>query len=325
MDKKRRVFEVCLVGLLLVGLAYPLTIAHATSYEGTATLNCEGWVANDGSVFLTRDNTGRIGRFEGPLERYQIVGWDGGGTQIYFQEAEAELGEKVNGIGNFTPWMVAPQYNPLTFQFISLAGNGLPEVLVFEATGICPGLPYNDVPVTGDITEPQPGCDTLLAIPSTAVVGLFVADAPVYWEPGKSTHPLVTIKAGNTAWVIQLDGSGRYYEIIWSCDYVWVPALTLAPNPDQVWKSRPLPGGPVPLDGSSSGQSNPRMGSIVPAFFPVYGAPVDAETYTVQAGDNLFRIASHFGVDLYQLAAVNGILDPGHILVGQVLDIAAAR
>jgi LysM repeat protein len=67
------------------------------------------------------------------------------------------------------------------------------------------------------------------------------------------------------------------------------------------------------------------MGNTVPTFFPVYGAPVDAETYIVQAGDNLFRIASHFGVDLHQLAAVNGIPDPSHILVGQVLNIAAAR
>lgn len=321
MGKKGRRFRACLILFLLAGLAYPLSIAHATSYEGTATLTCDGWEANDGSVFLTRDNTGLTGPFEGPLERYQIIGWDGGGTQIYFQEAEAELGEKVNGIGNFTPWTVAPQYNPLTFQFVSLAGNGLPEVLVFEATGVCPGLPYTDLPDQ----ELRVGCDALMNIPSTAVGGLFVADAPVYWKPGKLTDPRVTIKAGNTAWVIRLDASRQYYEIIWSCQYVWVPAHTLAPNPDAVWKSRPLPDGLVQSYVPLSGSSSQTTTNPIPASFPVNSAPVDAATYTVQIGDNLFRIALHFGIDMYRLAAVNGIPDPSQILVGQILDIAAAR
>ncbi len=63
----------------------------------------------------------------------------------------------------------------------------------------------------------------LLPIPATAVGGTFVADAPVYWAPGKLTSPLVTIPAGNSARVIGLDSTGEYYQIIWVCDYVWVP------------------------------------------------------------------------------------------------------
>lgn len=59
--------------------------------------------------------------------------------------------------------------------------------------------------------------------------------------------------------------------------------------------------------------------------FPVYNAPVNASVYTVQYGDNLFRIALHFNVDLYTLAYVNGITDIRHIHSGQVLNIAAAR
>ncbi|MEP0762097.1 MAG: hypothetical protein HRF48_05095, partial [Chloroflexota bacterium] len=53
-----------------------------------------------------------------------------------------------------------------------------------------------------------PGCDVLMPIPETAVGGTFVADAPVYWEPGELTNPLVTIKAGNSARVLGLDASG---------------------------------------------------------------------------------------------------------------------
>jgi len=44
-------------------------------------------------------------------------------------------------------------------------------------------------------------------------------------------------------------------------------------------------------------------------------------TYTVQAGDNLFRIALKFGLTTNQLAAANGITNPAAIYVGQVLKI----
>jgi LysM repeat protein len=63
----------------------------------------------------------------------------------------------------------------------------------------------------------------------------------------------------------------------------------------------------------------------VPPAFPVNSAPVNASSYTVQRGDNLFRIALHFGVNLTRLASVNGISNSRVIYSGQVLSIAAAR
>ena len=47
------------------------------------------------------------------------------------------------------------------------------------------------------------------------------------------------------------------------------------------------------------------------------GDPV--ATYTVQPGDSLISIADRFGVPLESLAELNGITDPGRILVGQDL------
>jgi LysM repeat protein len=89
----------------------------------------------------------------------------------------------------------------------------------------------------------------------------------------------------------------------------------MGPNYDDVWKGRPLPGRVnVPSGGGSTGGT-----------FPVDSAPITADTYMVQPGDNLFRIALHFGVNLSRLASVNGISDPSKIFVGQVLNIAAAR
>ncbi|MBI5961375.1 MAG: hypothetical protein HY866_21730, partial [Chloroflexi bacterium] len=75
--------------------------------------------------------------------------------------------------------------------------------------------------------------------------GSFVANAPVYWEPGELTDPQVTIPAGNSARVIGQDASGQYYKIIWVCDFVWVSKATMGPNYDQVWNGAPLPTGVV--------------------------------------------------------------------------------
>lgn len=46
-----------------------------------------------------------------------------------------------------------------------------------------------------------------------------------------------------------------------------------------------------------------------------------SRTYTVQMGDNLFRIGLRFGVPYQQIATANGITDPTKISVGQVLII----
>jgi peptidoglycan-N-acetylglucosamine deacetylase len=48
-------------------------------------------------------------------------------------------------------------------------------------------------------------------------------------------------------------------------------------------------------------------------------------TYTVQQGDNLFRIAMKFGIDWHDLAAANGITNPESLQVGQVLTIPGCQ
>jgi nucleoid-associated protein YgaU len=50
-------------------------------------------------------------------------------------------------------------------------------------------------------------------------------------------------------------------------------------------------------------------------------APGGEQTYTVQRGDNLFRIGLRFGCHFTVLAQYNGISNPHFISVGQVIRI----
>ena len=50
---------------------------------------------------------------------------------------------------------------------------------------------------------------------------------------------------------------------------------------------------------------------------------LEETTYTVQAGDNLFRIGLAYGISWVQIAEANGIVNPNQIVVGQVLKIPA--
>ena len=49
--------------------------------------------------------------------------------------------------------------------------------------------------------------------------------------------------------------------------------------------------------------------------------PAGATTYVVKPGDNLFRIALRYNLSYMHLAQYNGIANPAHIYVGQVLRI----
>ncbi len=62
------------------------------------------------------------------------------------------------------------------------------------------------------------------------------------------------------------------------------------------------------------------------AIGPQAGDTVDANgdiLHTVQAGENLFRIALRYGLTYQELAAYNGIANPSEISVGQVIRIPA--
>lgn len=58
---------------------------------------------------------------------------------------------------------------------------------------------------------------------------------------------------------------------------------------------------------------------------PTPAAVAGAATYTVQPGDNLFRIALRHNLTVQALAQANNITNPGLIRIGQVLSIPASQ
>jgi hypothetical protein len=228
-----------LVGLQPVPRASAMTVGAVN-----VTLDCQGF---SGTGYITGDRENQLS----PPNReiVSIIGTDGLGNQIYFHNWQFDsipigtdvIGELVNF--HMNTWTSTPQANPLTLTAVSAAGvdssgNPVPEQSVVLGTGTCPGLSHH---VHVQQQTPVAGCEAEINIPATAVGGLFTANAPLYWAPGKLIEPTMTIPAGNTALVIGPDASASYDEILWGCNLVWVPSNTLASNPDNVWHNTPLP------------------------------------------------------------------------------------
>ena len=118
---------------------------------------------------------------------------------------------------------------PGTFVVYTPVGSDIGNKITCRATG------------SGEETIPVPGCDVLMTIPKTAVVGLAIDNARLYWDPGYALEPPLVLELGKTAWVLGVDETLNYYRIIWVCNRLWVPIGTMGPNPDAVWMSHPLP------------------------------------------------------------------------------------
>lgn len=124
----RRTFVACVALTMLLGAA---TAARADSYTGSLTITCtDAFDFGPGIITLSTDNTGT------GVENFEIKAVDGNGTVLQDFFNSLTLGDYVFGDLAFT---TPPQVNPITVSFISLAGNGFPETVVFAQTGLCQG------------------------------------------------------------------------------------------------------------------------------------------------------------------------------------------
>lgn len=92
---------------------------------------------------------------------------------------------------------------------------------------------------TVDTPDPGDACGGI--IPAGSVVGQLSADVELYWAPAKKTEPTVTIPAPKTLWVVGLDSTGDWTQVVWECQLLWIETGTVGPNFDNVWNGAPLP------------------------------------------------------------------------------------
>ncbi len=257
---KKRLLLLSTVAIsLLVLLPAPTALAYSETFDGYApfmlaeALTTPGVIYDGGGVWFILDNTGfgvyALGNsvrlydyqhvpltmtFAAPQSRVQFVFATG-------EEGAITVTGSLGGTDVFSDTVASAALGGKWYEGTVVINTRVDEVTVQVLGGIDLSIDNLSTSETAAEAEALPGCDVLLPIPATAVGGTFVADAPVYWAPGKLTNPLVTIAAGNSARVIGLDSTGEYYQIIWVCDYVWVPRASLGPNYDAVWNGAPLP------------------------------------------------------------------------------------
>lgn len=126
-----RIFAVSLL-LVVMSLVGSQMASAVTVNDGGIFVDCNGATYN-GSMTYTRDNTGSN------VEIVQLISFDGAGNIMSFGQLQDPPGGTQPIYGTYLD--NPPQFNPLTVQIISIAGNGLDEQIAFSATGTCPGLP----------------------------------------------------------------------------------------------------------------------------------------------------------------------------------------
>jgi hypothetical protein len=218
----------------VVGLSARPRAEALSSGMADFDISCTGITYLGGSVITAdRDNTGD-GR-----ERFYLEVVDGKGTPLYRTHPpySIPIGDSI-----FLPsyvtfgWWGWPEYNPISVRLVSYAGNGYDEQIILLDTGMCPGLP-----TAGAVEVAAPGCDMLVEIPDQAVGGQFVDNAAIYWAPGEMINPPMVIEVGKTYLVAGQDATGLYRKVLLSCDWVWVEAGKVGPNPQTPWNNAPLP------------------------------------------------------------------------------------
>ncbi len=159
--------------VLLVGATVP-TYAIIGGNLNSVQFFCDRLVANYNAFTFDRDNTG-FG-----YEGYHVAISDGDGTILESGLAYNVVGYVLPANPNDTFYYTSAvaDFNPIRIELIGVAGNGLSEQRIWDASGDCPGLPTYTPPP--GVTVAGPGS----RVPSNFVHRQIVCDVPIYNVPG---------------------------------------------------------------------------------------------------------------------------------------------
>ena len=169
--------------------------------------------------------------------------------------------------------------------------------------------------------------------------GFIATGYPIFSLPVENVAPSGPTATVATGALNVRSGPGNAYSVVTSL-YRGTAMALLARIFDNSWVKVQLSNGTVgwvstgfitasvsisslPVDSSYPQPTYPQYPSYpsYPTYpsYPSYPTYPTYRTHVVQTGENLFRIALHYNVPLYTLAAINGIYDVSRIYAGQVL------
>jgi hypothetical protein len=226
-----KLFRIVLIALIVTVAVLAAPIKTPARAQGDSSDVCGDFSGLSGTIFVIHGTTYGITGTPNPGDTFTLVFTLG-------TSHAASVAMVGNGLGS--PVLAGPASVPTTLTY-TVPAEGLPAgsigVGFYFVTGDEGSINIEASCGKGAVA----GCDVLMGLPSTSVVGAFVSDALLYAEPGVSTYPELTLSAGKTAWVLGMDKTKQYYKILWVCDYLWVKVGTMGPNYDAVWQGRPLP------------------------------------------------------------------------------------
>jgi hypothetical protein len=103
-----------------------------------------------------------------------------------------------------------------------------------------PPSPHSNGGTKSADVAPVPGPD-MVNLPAWAVVGTFTQMTPLYYDPAPGATSDSMMDSGQSLWVLGLDETGAFYQVVLSGQYLWVPVGTIGPTYSEPWNGHPLP------------------------------------------------------------------------------------
>ncbi len=97
------------------------------------------------------------------------------------------------------------------------------------------------VNAVGNCVVTAVGGNDMVDLPDTAVVGKFVDYTPLYYLPAEGATSDYAMEPGQSLYVYGVDATGKFYKVLMSGQFFWVPVEKMGPNFDDVWNGKPLP------------------------------------------------------------------------------------
>jgi hypothetical protein len=209
--------------LLALAILTILPVQAATRSGLSFRLDCDGLVSRGGGLSLNRDNTGA------GLETITFSAVDGAGNVILPAISNTSFvgGSIVLADGLSWGWSSVPTANPLILTVTSVAGNGLAEQVVYQAAGLCSGLPTTDagedlLGLPDGITSPSVEINTVAPRPdgnedvAISQDGYLIVDTDnAFLRSGDDVRytPVAIVDGGTFLVVLGTNGDGSWWYV----------------------------------------------------------------------------------------------------------------